>query len=248
MRKRQAERMPARPNAGAAVRTHAIELRGEHVIYRLRRSSRRRSVGLQVDAAGLCVAAPQHLALADIEALLRQHGAWVLEKLARWRAQPSPAPLTDGAELPWLGAPLRLRVAPELRRSRWQAGELWLAVPPGGELAPVLRRVLQQRVRPVLAARLGIYAARLGVATPPWCLSSARSRWGSCNSRGEVRLSWRLGHFALDLIDYVVAHELAHLREMNHSPRFWSVVEGLYPDWRRARAELKRQAAGLPLL
>ncbi len=224
-----------------------LELQGQTVTYRLCRS-RRRTIGLQVDQRGLRVGAPAGVALKEIEALLQRHGAWVLDKLARWQARPAPPPLGDGSCFPWLGEPLRLRLPPGLARSRWSEGELQLAVPPGRELAPILRRVLQQRVRGLFLARLEIHAARLGVATPPLFLSSARTRWGSCNSKGEVRLSWRLGHFSLDLIDYVVAHELAHLKEMNHSPRFWSVVEGLYPDWRRARAELKRQALLLPSL
>lgn len=232
---------------GAVERELRLELLGQTVTYRLCRS-RRRTIGLQVDPRGLRVGAPVGVALKEIEALLQRHGAWVLDKLARWQARPAPAPLGDGSCFPWLGQPLRLRLLPGLARTRWSAGELHLAVPPGRELEPVLRRVLQQRVRGLLLERLEIHAARLGVATPPLFLSSARSRWGSCNSRGEVRLAWRLGHLPLDLIDYVVVHELAHLKEMNHSPRFWAVVERLYPDWRQARSELKRQALLLPPL
>jgi hypothetical protein len=79
-------------------------------------------------------------------------------------------------------------------------------------------------------------------------LSSARTRWGSCSSRSGIRLHWRLIHLPPALIDYVVAHEVAHLLEMNHSPRFWAVVERLYPDWRAARADLRKAAAGLPVI
>lgn len=225
----------------------SLEVLGQTVSYCLRRS-RRRTIGLSVDRRGLRVGAPLGAALRDIEALLQKHGQWVLDKLARWQDQVSPPPLADGSCFPWLGQPLQLRLPEGLTRSRWGETELQLAVPTGKEIEPVLRRVLQQRARGLFLARLEIHAARLGVPTPPLFLSSARTRWGSCNSKGEIRLSWRLGHFSLDLIDYVVVHELAHLKEMNHSLRFWSVVEGLYPDWRRARAELKRQAAGLPAL
>ena len=79
-------------------------------------------------------------------------------------------------------------------------------------------------------------------------LSNARTRWGSCSSRSGIRLHWRLVHLSPALIDYVVAHEVAHLVEMNHSPRFWAVVERLYPDWREARAALRRAAATLPVI
>lgn len=225
----------------------SLDLQGRTVTYCLRRS-RRRSIALSVDHRGLRVGAPLGTALRDIESLLLKHGQWVLDKLARWQDQVAPPPLVDGSSLPWLGASLLLRVPQGLSRSCWSEGALHLAVPAGKELEAVLRRVLQQRARALFLERLEIYAARLGVPTPPLFLSSARTRWGSCNSKGEIRLSWRLAHFSVALIDYVVAHELAHLKEMNHSPRFWSVVEGLYPEWRWARAELKRQAPDLPRL
>ena len=81
---------------------------------------------------------------------------------------------------------------------------------------------------------------------PPLALSAARTRWGSCSLRSGIRLNWRLIHFPADTVDYVVAHELAHLREMNHSPRFWAVVGEIYPDYQAARDELKRLAANCP--
>ncbi|MFN9391063.1 MAG: M48 family metallopeptidase [Betaproteobacteria bacterium] len=82
------------------------------------------------------------------------------------------------------------------------------------------------------------FAERLGVARPRVLLSDARTRWGSCNAGGEVRLNWRLMQAPEALIDYVVAHEVAHLLHLNHSPRFWRAVERIYPAWETARAEL----------
>jgi predicted metal-dependent hydrolase len=70
-------------------------------------------------------------------------------------------------------------------------------------------------------------------------LSSAATRWGSCTADGKIRLNWRLVHFPMSLIDYVVAHELAHLKEMNHSPRFWDTVESIFPEFREAREQLR---------
>ena len=77
-------------------------------------------------------------------------------------------------------------------------------------------------------------------------LSSARTRWGSCSRRTGIRLNWRLIHFPLPIVDYVVIHELAHLREMNHGPRFWAIVATLCPDYREQRAELRRLAVTCP--
>jgi predicted metal-dependent hydrolase len=110
----------------------------------------------------------------------------------------------------------------------------------------VLEKALRERARELFLARLAHYAALLGVAMPRLTLSAARTRWGSCSLKTGVRLNWRLIHFPLPVIDYVVAHELAHLREMNHSHRFWSIVEHLYPDYRAARDELKTLAAHCP--
>jgi len=125
---------------------------------------------------------------------------------------------------------------------------LELFVPAESTLASALTAALKPRARALFLERLTYYAGKLGVPVPPLRLSSAKSRWGSCNTKGEIRLSWRLIHFSPDLIDYVIVHELAHLKEMNHSPRFWAVVARLYPDWQTARAALKQQARHLPEL
>ncbi|MEG1054671.1 MAG: M48 family metallopeptidase, partial [Janthinobacterium sp.] len=79
-------------------------------------------------------------------------------------------------------------------------------------------------------------------------LSSAGTRWGSCTIERKIRLNWRLIHFSLPLIDYVVAHELSHLLEMNHSPRFWATVESIYPDYDGAKQALRKRSQELPVL
>jgi len=81
---------------------------------------------------------------------------------------------------------------------------------------------------------------------PALALSSARTRWGSCSAQGGIRLNWRLIHLPPAIVDYVVVHELAHLRHMNHGPRFWALVESVCPEYRALRAELRRLAAHLP--
>lgn len=237
--------MPNQPEAA-----RSIALAGQTVPYVLSRG-RRRSIGIRIDQRGLRVGAPLRASLADIEALLHKHAAWVLEKLDLWQSRQVAQRFTvvDGARLPWLGGELSLQLAQTPGRSHWSADgwRLTLAVASGRAPAAVLERALRERVRQVLAGRLARFAAVLEVPPPPLFLSSARTRWGSCNSRGEIRLNWRLGFFPLPLIDYVVTHELAHLQEMNHSPRFWSVVESLCPDWRQRRAELRHRAAMLPV-
>jgi predicted metal-dependent hydrolase len=107
---------------------------------------------------------------------------------------------------------------------------------------------LQSEARRVLGERVDLLAVHAGPRYAGWKLSSARTQWGSCSHDGCVRLSWRLIYFALPVIDYVVAHELAHLTEMNHSPRFWQTVAQVLPGFEPARAEIRRvDVAALPL-
>jgi predicted metal-dependent hydrolase len=98
---------------------------------------------------------------------------------------------------------------------------------------------LQRQARRVFEERCAVFAQRLNVRVRRIALSSAATRWGSANADGSIRLNWRLVHFALPIIDYVVAHELAHLREMNHSPAFWDVVRSVLPDYEHSRVALR---------
>ena len=236
------------PPAKTAETTRSIVIAGATVAYHLRRSPRR-SIGLSIDHRGLRVGAPQRAALGDIEALIRQHGQWVLDKLTAWRDRPAAEHLEiiDGTQISVLGQPLTLTVTP-IGRARWQHVGDRLHLWPSSTVNPniLLKRALQEIARKTFTERLEHYARQLGVALPPLRLSSARTRWGSCNHQGMISLNWRLVLMPLDIVDYVVAHELAHLKEMNHSPRFWSVVEGLCPDWRARRLTLRRLGREIP--
>ena len=117
---------------------------------------------------------------------------------------------------------------------------------PSADPAAALVRALRQRALGWFAERVAAYCQRLGQPVPPVRLTAARTRWGSCSQASGIRLHWRLIHLPPALGDYVVAHEVAHLLEMNHSPRFWAVVAFLYPDWQAARARLREAARDLP--
>ena len=234
---------PALPEAA-----RRIVIDGQAVDYHLRRSTRR-TVGFSIDHRGLRVGAPVRARLGDIERLIHQHGRWVLDKLAAWRDRPAPRrfEVTAGTEIFVLGAPLTVEFTP-IGRRRWQfgPGRLYLRTDLAADAHALLEEALRDKARTLFAERLAHHAPRLGVATPPLRLSSARTRWGSCNHRGGISLNWRLILMPLPVVDYVVCHELAHLKEMNHSPRFWSVVEQLCPDWRALRTELRQHARQLP--
>ncbi|MBI2308885.1 MAG: M48 family metallopeptidase [Rhodocyclales bacterium] len=221
---------------------------GDRIVPYLLRRGTRRTIGLSIDHRGLRVGAPRRTSLAEVEALIRRHGEWVVEKLDEWRTRRRPEPLTiaDGVCLPYLGRELEVRLAVGANRAVWGMDTLTLCLRPGALPGAQLERALREQARELFALRLAHYAPVLGVDVPPLALSSARTRWGSCSRKSGIRLNWRLIHFPETIIDYVVVHELAHLRQMNHSPRFWSLVEVGYPDYRAARVELQRLAALIP--
>jgi predicted metal-dependent hydrolase len=242
----------AAPVAVPAGTLRYIQLGSEIVGYRFRRA-RRRSIGIVIDGDGLRVAAPSHTPIAEVEAFVREKGRWVLRKLSAWRAAPKPPVLnwSDGTTIALLGEPVRIELLPGRRGIGLRDGRLGIGLAPRAEPAALRKRGiawLKDRAQALFGERLAHYAAKLGVPAPVLALSDARTRWGVCRKDGHVRLNWRLIHLPLRLIDYVVAHELAHLREMNHSARFWIVVGGLYPDYAAARRELRDCSQRLPIL
>lgn len=229
-----------------------IQLGGEVVGYRFRRS-RRRSIGIVIGDDGLHVAAPGHATIAEVETFIREKARWVLQKLSEWRAAPKPPVVTwsAGSTIALLGAPVTIDLLPDQHGIFLEHGRLGIGLAPRGEPAAVRKRGIawiKERALLLLGERLALYSESLGVATPALTLSNARSQWGLCREDGRVRLNWRLIHLPLHLVDYVVAHELAHLREMNHSARFWAVVGSIYPDYRKARNELHHCNHRLPIL
>jgi hypothetical protein len=225
-------------------------LLGSRVVdYRLIRASRR-TLGMTIDQRGLRVGASPRTSLADIERFLRHNAAWVLKKLDEWHGHGRARHLAvcDGASIPVLGEDCVVRIEPGANRVRWVGRTLILQARPDADLRQLARRALRNRALELFRERAQHYAALLRRPLPRVALSNAQTRWGSCSEKTGIRLSWRLIHAPPRLVDYVVAHEMAHLVEMNHSPRFWKVVERLCPDYRSARDELRRLAATCPQL
>ncbi len=235
---------------------HSTVLGAVRVGYALRRA-RRRSIGLTVGAEGLVVSAPRWATLAEVERVLQDKARWVVRKLgeAQQRQQQLAAARIDwraGVCLPFLGQGLRLVPDPTLARGahRVEPAEpdavpatLRLALP--AEASPALLREatqawLQHEARRLFGERLDHFAPRLGVRWRRLTLSSASTRWGSARNDGSIRLNWRLIHLPLALIDYVVVHELSHLRVMDHSPRFWAVVAEVLPEHAALRQQLQQ--------
>ncbi len=234
--------------------SHSIQLpSGEQIHYTLERRQRR-TVGLKITQEGLIVHAPKRIAQTYLESLIVLKADWILKKLeARSANQHPPMQWQHGDQLLLLGNTITL-VTKQDTRSRaveYMPGFLQLAMPNHNEPSAVEKKVLQWYKKQALtdfSRRLALFATKLGVPTPELFLSNARSRWGSCNSRKEIRLNWRLLQAPPHIINYVVCHELAHLKEMNHSAKFWAVVGSIFPDYKTAEKELKAWSPKLHII
>jgi hypothetical protein len=224
-------------------------LRGREVAYVLKRSRRRRTVAFTVDESGLVVHAPWRASLVAVETTMERGARWIVAKLDEWSRRPK-TPVRgfgDGASVEYLGRALTLALVAdalpptsELRDD----GTLVLRLPPPHTEAAVrtaLSRWYRRHALPHFSQRAQAFAHALGVEPPRVFLSNAATRWGSCNAKREVRLNWRLMQMPPELIDYVVAHEVAHLVHLNHSARFWRTVEKVYPDHESARRQITAQ-------
>jgi len=227
-------------------------LQGRRVAYRLERA-KRRTVGFVVSANGLSVRAPGWLPVAQIEAALAEKAAWIVRKLAeaegrRDRQETRRIVWADGTGFSLRGEAVVVRLGARRGASGLQpAGDggpasLWLAVPVDAtpdQIGAAVRAWMLREARQDFTARLERHAGPMGVRWSSLALTNARTRWGSASASGAIRLHWRLMLFRPEVIDYVVVHELAHLRHMDHSPRFWAVVASVLPDYQALRAELR---------
>jgi predicted metal-dependent hydrolase len=258
-----ADQQPAAPEFLHPRSQRELLLAGHRVAYELRRS-RRRSIGFVVGAEGLSVSAPRWVGVAEIEAALREKAAWILRKLQEQRERASRLAAArvdwrEGASVPFLGEPVILVLdaratgavlhtdaesLPGVPRLTLHLGLPQTAEP--DQIRDLVQSWLQRQAKRVFEERCKHFAQLLGVRMGRLSLSSAATRWGSASADGSIRLNWRLVHFGLPVIDYVVTHELAHLREMNHSPAFWDVVRSALPGFEAARVVLRREV--LPVL
>jgi predicted metal-dependent hydrolase len=228
------------------------------------RRGRRRNIGFLVGPEGLTVAAPKWVPLYEIDAAVKSKEAWILRKLdeaseKRQRVESARIDWKDGASFPFMGEQVLVVLDP--RHAFDEVGAVLNAAAetlPGvtrltlhvglphtasaGQVRDAVQAWLMRQARRVFQERLDHFAPQLGVKWRKLTLSSAGTRWGTAHSDGSIRLNWRLIHFRLPVIDYVVAHELSHLRVMDHSPRFWDTVRTVVPDYAQLRGQLKDEA------
>lgn len=230
---------------------HAV-LQGHEVGFVFRRGQRR-TIGFGINTLGLTVSAPKWVTLAAVDEALQTKAAWVVRKLGQVRAhhevlQAARLDWADGLDhLAWLGGTLTVRLgAPAVRRGtplvEHADGTLWAALPPTAtpvQLRDAVQAWMMRAAHAHFVQRMDHFAPLLGVRWTALRLSGATTRWGSAKADGSIRLHWRLMQFAPAVVDYVVAHELSHLRHMDHSPRFWQTVASVVPDYAALRARLK---------
>ncbi|GBQ33505.1 M48 family metallopeptidase [Gluconacetobacter azotocaptans] len=233
------------PLSGSADGTgETIHLAGREVPLRWRSSARARRVSLRIDprGGGVVVTLPPRVGREAGLSLLRTHADWVV---ARIDTLPAPTPWQDGGQVLLDGRPHAIRHCPQGRRGVWiEDGAILVS----GE-APFLPRRLGAFLRREAGVRLGARVAELavqsGLRPRRLTIKDTSSRWGSCNADGTVMLSWRLLMAPAEVQHYVIAHELAHLRHLNHGPDFWALVATLTPHRRAAEAWLRRYGTAL---
>ncbi|WP_431855783.1 M48 family metallopeptidase [Azospirillum sp.] len=237
--------MTTRRTPGAAPKgPRALAIAGLPVPLELRESARTRRMTLRVDAGrGLVqVVVPAGMAEAEVHRFILRHDGWLR---ARLEQLPPRLPFVDGAAVPVLGRDHVIRHLPDLRGgTRREDGVLLV----GGRPEHVERRVhdhLIAEARRELAERARAKATHIGKRVAAVTVRDTRSRWGSCASSGRLSFSWRLILTPEAVLDYVVAHEVAHLVEMNHSARFWAVCATLTAEVKGPRAWLKANGARL---
>lgn len=219
--------------------------------------AKRRSIGFVVGPDGLSVRAPRWTPLHEVETALQEKGAWILRKLQesherQTRVASESMLWRDGVELPFLGQPLRVQLDPahsfggkgaQLEAATaHSAATLRVGLPHSAQPEQIRDAVLAWLMQQALVyfrTRMEHFAPQLQVRWSKLRLSNANTRWGSASSDGSIRLNWRLMHFRAPIIDYVIAHELSHLRVMNHSPRFWDTVASVVPNYADLRSQLK---------
>jgi predicted metal-dependent hydrolase len=208
-----------------------------------RRSARARRVSLRIDirSGAVVVTLPLRAGRPAGVALLATHAAWVRERLA---ALAPPVVFEPGAEVSVGGAAHVVRVVEDRPGEAWlEPGVILLGA--GGDVAARVRALLEDLARERIAALVARHAECLGVVARRVRLKDTRSRWGSCAPDGTLAFSWRLVMAPGWVLDYVVAHEVAHLGAMNHAPEFWALVERLTPHRHAAVAWLKEHGPGL---
>lgn len=212
--------------------------------------SKRKTVAIIVQRDGkVIVRAPLKASERQIRQFVESKIGWIGEKKIQMQEQ-APAlqrKFTAGERFPYLGQDYALSVVSGPRAGLRFEGGFSLNQNSQAEAALLFEKWYKAAARKVLTERVRLYAQKFGLKYQKIRISSARTRWGSCSSRGTLSFTWRLVMAPLEVVDYVVVHELAHLRVQNHSAAFWAEVAQMMPDFKRQRDWLKKNGRFLTL-
>jgi predicted metal-dependent hydrolase len=229
------------PSAGVHARPPTAE---DGIVFE--RSHRARNYRLTLRRDGTAVATiPARGSEREARRFVEQHQEWLERARARQRNRPRAAEIwTIGTRVLWRGELTEIRIAVAGDKPKACLGaDVFRVARLDGDLRPTLEAHFARRAKVELPARTWELAAVTGVAVTHVTVRNQRSRWGSCSSNGTISLNWRLVQTPEFVRDYIIYHELMHLREMNHSERFWARVEEVCPGWREAERWIKRNGA-----
>jgi predicted metal-dependent hydrolase len=210
--------------------------------------SKRRTLALVVQPDGsLIVRAPLRTPQKTIEEFIENHAEWIEKKRAEALASlpSSPRQYAPGETFMFLGNEYPLEIVKGQKKPLFLEKNFKLAESAQTDARLVFERWYRAEAGHILAERVSLYASQYGFQYKKIGITSARTRWGSCSANGSLNFSWRLVMAPLEVIDYVVVHELAHTVHHNHSKRFWRKVEKIFPDYQERRAWLRRTGRGL---
>jgi predicted metal-dependent hydrolase len=229
-------RRPSEPQAIEVIFDRTIHI----VRVRRHRQARRYTLRIQAATREVILTIPPRGTLAEARDFAQKHGGWIAARLGRL---PQASPFAPGATVPLRGVPHRITHRPDQRGAVWTEtgadGEPLLCVT--GDSPHIDRRVgdfLRREARRDLDTACRHFAAELGVTLKRVAVRDQSSRWGSCSTTGVLSFSWRLIMAPGAVLDYLAAHEVAHLVEMNHSARFWRLVQRLCPGHQSAKVWL----------
>ena len=211
--------------------------------------SKRKTLALIVEIDGsLTVRAPMRMKETDIQRFIIEKDDWIKRKQA-WVTKDAKSPrlYIDGEKFLFLGKEVLLRIVPGSKPALSMDRVFKLTKPGQSNASSIFEKWYRNQARKIITERVVFFAHKQNLEPEKIRISSARTRWGSCSAKGTLSFTWRLVMAPPDVIDYVVVHELCHLRELNHSRVFWAYVEAVLPDYKRRRTWLKKNGGVLRL-
>jgi predicted metal-dependent hydrolase len=226
--------------------TNAEFIQGKGFVAEVIRTSRIKSAQLQVEAGAVSIAVPKRLSEERIKKLLVDKNRWIKEKLYLQK-QAVPVPkreLVSGEAFPYLGRNYRLKVITgKMQPVKLTHGQLYVSLPKIMQHDHVIREMLvywyQQQAELKFKEKVKRYAPVVGVAPKVVAVKTFKSRWGSCNAKGEILFHWKIIMAPHSIVDYIVVHELCHLKHHDHSQAFWKSVERVIPEYLDCKAWLR---------